>query len=198
MWVYGCFEGDNLTLALAQHDLYFGANLAREQWIGRHSSPSYLWAAALERVAQRASAVPWLARHRSRLTAIDSFSHKNVQKPHEHIAAYYRWQRRSEPVPDLQDPVARAHYLKDWRDYLLREIPALMRNDELLLSFAKMMLYRYLDASDEPSDRFDELLVERYGFECVALTWRSKKPRLVAAASRASQNAGQMPERSKA
>jgi hypothetical protein len=124
MWVYGCFEGDNLTLALAQHDLYFGANLAREQWIGRHSSPSYLWAAALERVAQRASAVPWLARHRSRLATIDS--------------------------------------------------------------------------SDEPYDRFNELLVERYGFECVALTWRSAEPRLVAAASRAGQNAGQMPERSKA
>ena len=184
MWVYSCFEGDNMALAFSQHDLYFGGTRTPEERIGQFSDStgSYLLEVLQDQASRRAAAVPWFGRHARHLRWIKSFSHKFVQDPHQHIAAYYRWCRRHEPLLTGDEAANRTHYLREWRDYLRKEIPALMDVDEIALEFGRLLLYRNFDASDRAAGRLDELLVERYGFECVAQTWRTKVPALVAIA----------------
>lgn len=186
MWVYPCFEGDNMALAIGQHDLYFGGTRTSEERIGQlsDSTGSYLLEVLQDQASRRAAAVPWFGRHARHLRWIKSFSHKFVQDPHQHIAAYYRWIRRTEPLPTGDAAANRTQYLREWRDYLRKEIPALMSVDEIALEFGRLFLYRNFDASDRAADRLDELLVEHYGFECVAQTWRTKVPALVAIAKR--------------
>ena len=186
MWVYPCFDGDNMELAWSQHDLYFGEDLGPDDGIGQfaHTTAGYFHYALCQRASCRKRAVPWFGRHAHPLNWITSYSHKLVQTPHEHIAAHYRWQHRHDALPLGSKASIRTTYLDEWRDYVTREIPALMRVDDIAVLFGRVLLYRNFAVSDVAADELDERLVEHYGFECVARTWRRKMPGMVAIARR--------------
>jgi hypothetical protein len=61
--------------------------------------------------------------------------------------------------------------------FLRKEIPDLLSRDDALLSLCKGVLYRNLDASKEADKRLREILMRRYGFECVSKTWWAQEVR---------------------
>lgn len=185
MFVYECFDGDDLEVAWAQHDLYFGRDIPLSHTIaGRFYTLGWWWQVLLTQAEQRRLWLPWVDRHYHRLQRVGPFSHKLLQLPHEHIAAFYRWQVRRQPeLSDhpLDESTRRLRHLAAWRDWAQGELEDLMDSDDTVLSMAKLILYRQFDASDRAAEELDRILVQRYGMECVAKTWRNRDPVMLAA-----------------
>jgi hypothetical protein len=64
-----------------------------------------------------------------------------------------------------------SHKLLQLHHQHIAEIPLLLSSRDALLAFAKLMLYRNFDASDQAADALHDILMRRYGFECVADVW---------------------------
>jgi hypothetical protein len=187
MIIYDCFEGDDLGIARVQHDLYFGKEIPSDYGIaGTFYTLGWWWDVLLSRARKRHRSISWLGRNLGRLERVGNFSHKLLQLPHEHLAAYYRWtQTRGARQDLLEDPDARRLVLLDnWRTWIGRELRVLLEDDEVLVTNAKLILYRQFDASDRAGEALDVMLIERYGFDCVARTWRARDPVMLAAAER--------------
>lgn len=173
MWIYSCFDGDeDMALAGVQHDLYFGMQTVPGIWLDGCSTLAYLWAMAIWLSPDRGH--PWLRRNYDRMLRLqrEGFSHKLLQVPHEHMAAYYRWtmprvQRRSVVLPEKHGPYP-MDLLEGWKDFLRKEVPDLLSTNEALLSLAKSMVYRNFDEGERAYCDFQDVLMRRYGFECVA------------------------------
>jgi hypothetical protein len=175
MIVGACFDGDvDMALAGVQHDLYFACRSAPQIFIDGSSTLWWVWRVALAQAAARRETIPWIGRNLERLQAVDGFSHKALVLPHAHIAAYFRWTMPRIARPSVYDRSA-ADYPMDlldaWRDFLRREIPDLLSGRDALVSLCKLILYRYFDASDGPRAEFHDILLRRYGHECVTRTW---------------------------
>jgi hypothetical protein len=179
MIICDCFEGDRMDIALAQHDLYFNTHLSQTQLFSTgHATLGYLWLVAgnLAQNAALGGGDPWFAANYRRIQRLDRFNHKTLQVPHEHIAAHYRWiMRKSGPLPFRcrEGDYVRRYWINAWRDYLCWELPDLLDEPGVLLALCKAVLYRQFDASDKPAAELDQLLIKRYGMECVAKTWRT-------------------------
>lgn len=199
MWIYSCFEGDDdEVLKQAQHDLYWGTKPRPEQRFSHGSAPWWWWKLVVNWAEGLRDEVPWFERNFDRMKAVDGFSHKLLQCHHEHIAAWYRWTLRGQPehADRGRDPDRyRTACLEGWRRFFAAEVAALMRDTEAHVTVAKIIVYRYFDASDTAADRLDEILVRHFGLACVADTWRARQPRLVAIEeARARQAAGSITE----
>jgi hypothetical protein len=175
MIVGPCFDGDvDMALAGVQHDLYFASPEAPHISIGGGSTLWWIWRLALSQAAASRGTIPWIDRNLERLRAVDGFSHKELVLPHEHIAAYFRWTTPRIARPWVHDPSS-ADYptdlLEAWRGFLRRDIPDLLYGRDALVSLCKLILYRNFDASDGPRAEFHDVLMRRYGHECVTRTW---------------------------
>lgn len=179
MWVYECFEGDDLEMALVQHDLYFVRGTPPHTLhIDGLSTLGYIKIRCMYGLAGFSYADPRCRELQGRLAAIGGFDHHNLQAHHEHIAAYYRWavwrHARNQPG-EPGSPERRQALFVAWRDYLRQEIPALMRNKAIAVAVANVLVYRYFEFSDRYYDQLGRLLVDRYGFECLAKTSRGQR-----------------------
>lgn len=186
MFVYSCFDGDDLEVAWVQHDLYFGREVPTGYGIaGRYYTLGWWWRLLLDQAERRRSAIPWFDRNLRQLEKSGNFSHKLLQLPHEHIAAYYRWcrLRDGQRSATCEKDARRLELLAGWRDWIAQELKTLLDSDAIALACSKVILYRHFDASDRWGEALDAMLVERYGFECVAKTWRSRDPVMLAARS---------------
>jgi hypothetical protein len=175
MIVGSCFQGDNdMLLAGVQHDFYFVCETRPQVAVDRYGTLGWIWHIVMCQCQGAHRHVPWIARNRDRLLAIDGFNHKLLQAPHEHIAAYYRWTmprvRRRVVVHEAGKPYP-YDVVDQWRAYLRRDIPELLAAPEATVALAKLILYRNFDASDAARDAFHRILFERYGYACVAKTW---------------------------
>jgi len=202
MWVYGCFDGDvDMALAGVQHDLYFLSPTRPDVHIDGMSTLGWLWANVVGSSWDRGH--PWLDRNFERLKRLDreGFSHKLLQVPHEHIAAYFRWtmpriERRSVLLPE-HGPYP-MDLLEAWKAFLRKEIPDLLSSDDALVSLAKSMVYQAFEEGDRAYHDFQDILMRRYGFACVEKTyWAADVARRVgllpaSAESAESQNAPSM------
>jgi len=174
MWVYDCFEGDDMDMAWAQHDLYFGRDLRTEDWIGRFSTPKYIWQVCASRVSDLESVDPWCERNGRKLVAMEGFDHRIVQSHHAHLAAHFRWGvwpeiRRS--MSFSGDPAQRRYeYIREWRWYVQTEVPLQMESREILMAWAKLFVYRQFDASDRAAETLKRCFAERYGLACMSKT----------------------------
>jgi hypothetical protein len=176
MIVYPCFKGDgDMALAWVQHDLYF----ACPEWkpwlaIGGSSTLGWIWGYAVHRCSARRHAIPWIDRNFERIQRIDRFSHKLLQVPHEHIAAYFRWIMprvdRKHVYTDDQDKYP-TDLLESWKVFLQEDIPGLLASDEALVALARSMVYQAFDVGDEAYHDFQDALMRRYGFACVTETY---------------------------
>ncbi len=184
MWIYSCFEGDDdEVLKLAQHDLYWGMPLRPQQKLDYGGALSWWWKLVVNWAEGLRDEVPWFERNFARMKTIDGFSHKLLQCHYEHIAAYYRWALQEEPatVRRAREPERyRIACLDGWRSFYAAEVAAMMQDIEAHLTVAKIIVYRYFEASDTAADRLDEILLRRYGMACVADTWRAGEARLLA------------------
>lgn len=174
MWVYSCFEGDvDMALAGIQHDLYFASTERPWVSIDGRCTLGWIWRQAVIRSAERCRAVPWLDRNMTRIRAIDGFSHKLLQLPHAHIAAYHRWTmpRIERDIVHLQvGGVYPDGLLDSWRDFLRADIPDLFSSDRALVAFMKSMVYQLFDSGDRAYFEFQDILMRRYGYACVSAT----------------------------
>ena len=176
MIVGSCFDGDvDMALAGVQHDLYFGMHTVPGIWIDGGSTLWWIWAVALSSSVGRGH--PWLHRTFERMQRIhkDGFSHKMLQIPHEHIAAYFRWTlprvaRKCVATPDEDRPYP-MDLLDTWRAFLRKEIPDLLSSNDALVALAKSMVYQLFDAGDAAYHDFQDILMRRYAFECVSRCW---------------------------
>jgi hypothetical protein len=176
MIVGSCFDGDvDIALAGVQHDLYFGIQTVPGIWIDRGSTLWWIWAIALSSCVNRGH--PWLDRNFERMQRIhrEGFNHKLLQVPHEHIAAYFRWTmprvaRGGVVAPDRDGPYP-LELLDAWRAFLREDIPDLFSSDEALVALAKSMVYQPFDEGERAYHDFQDILMRRYGFECVAKTY---------------------------
>jgi hypothetical protein len=184
MWIYSCFDGDDdEVLKQAQHDLYWGTKLGPEQRFSYGSALWWWWNLVVNWAEGLRDEVPWFERNFARMKAVDGFSHKLLQTHHEHIAAYYRWTMRGESARverERQPDEYRTACLEGWRRFFAAEVAVLMQDTEAHLTVAKIIVYRYFEASDTAADRLDEILMRRFGMACVVGTWRAGQPRLVA------------------
>jgi hypothetical protein len=175
MFVYPCFDGDvDMALAWLQHDLYF-ADSDSPEWatLGGGSTLGWIWAHVMHRCAIRRSSIPWVDRNFDRLDRITGFSHKLLQVPHEHIAAYFRWTTPRIERGKIDGETAEQEtrdLMESWKSFLRREIPDLLRSDAALVALAKSILYQLFDAGDAAYEDFQDILMRRYGFECVETT----------------------------
>ncbi len=167
-----------MTLALAQHDLYFGRELKSEElFYPGNTTLMHLWRMArncAETVAKGGE--PWFKAHYRRLQRIDKFSHKTLQHPHEHMAAYYRWMMRSTEKPAFAwrgKDYLRRYWVFQWRSYLHLEIPDLLAVPGLLRALCQTVLYRHFERSNRSAADLDKFLIGRYGMDCVRNTWRT-------------------------
>jgi hypothetical protein len=172
-----CFVGDNRAIALAQHDLNFGRELEPSQLFHPGNTTLWhIWSMALSRAEGAArQGDTWFATHYRRLSRIDRFSHKTLQPAHEHIAAFYRWTVRGVQPPAFaaRGPrYLRLYWLSQWRSYLNHELPDLLAQPGVLTAICRTVLYRHFDTADKSAAELDQLLINRYGLDCVAKTWR--------------------------
>lgn len=176
MIVGSCFEGDvDMAFAGVQHDLYFGIQTVPGIWIDGGSTLRFIWASAVSSSVNRG--LPWIHRNFDRMQRIhrEGFSHKLLQTPHEHIAAYFRWSiprvaRESVFTPERDGPYP-TDLLDSWRAFLRKEIPDLLSFDAALVALAKSMVYQPFDAGDAAYHDFQDILMRRYGHECVSECW---------------------------
>lgn len=176
MIVGSCFDGDvDMALAGVQHDLYF----ACRQWrpwitIGGGSTLGWIWAKAAHQCSRRRRSIPWVERRFNRIHGIDGFNHKLLQVPHEHIAAYFRWTMprvsRELVVTDDQSRYP-MDLLASWKLYLEREIPDLLSSDDALVSLVRSIVYQSFEVGDEAYYDLQDILMRRYGYECVEETY---------------------------
>ena len=103
------------------------------------------------------------------------FSHKLLQVPHEHIAAFHRWimpRVAREPVHDVSEDAYPMDLLNEWRVCLTADIfDLLSTSNRALVALAKSIVYKSFDAGDDAYHDLQDILMLRYGFECVAETW---------------------------
>jgi hypothetical protein len=177
MWVYPCFEGDvDMARAWVQHDLYFTSPRRPSIDIFGGSTLGFIWANVCLAAHARRRSVPWLDRNWERLLKIerDGFSHKLLQVPHEHMAAYHRWimpRVEREGVMYTSDDTYPMDLLEDWKAFLRADVfDLLSSSNRALVSLAKSMVYQSFDAGEEAYHDFQDILMRRYGFECVAET----------------------------
>jgi hypothetical protein len=174
MIVGACFEGDvDMALAGVQHDLYFASPEAPRISIDGRCALGWIWWQALLHAAARRDSVPWIDRNFDRLRAVDGFSHKNLVLQHQHVAAYFRWTMpriEREAVCDRSAPDYPFDLLDAWTGFLRKEIPDLFASRDTLVAICKTILYRHFDASDGPWDQLRDILMRRYGYECVSKT----------------------------
>jgi hypothetical protein len=171
MIVGSCFEGDvDMALAGVQRDLYFASGFNPELLIDRASTLGWIWANVVWASWTRGN--PWLDRNVERMQRINrgGFSHKLLQIPHAHIAAYFRWimpriERRSVITTD-HGPYP-LDLLTSWKIFLRKEIPDLLAADDALVALAKSVVYQSFDAGDHAYYEFQDILMRRYGFACV-------------------------------
>lgn len=177
MWIYRCFDGDvDMALAGIQHDLYFASRERPDVLIDGNCTLIWIWQQAVRQSIRRRRHIPWLDRHMDRIQAIHGFSHKLLQVPHEHIAAYHRWK-----MPRISREIVHLHLggvypeglLDSWRSFLRRDIPELFESDRALVPFMKAMVYRQFDAGDAAYYEFLDVLMRRYGHACVTRCWWS-------------------------
>jgi hypothetical protein len=178
MWVYPCFEGDvDMARAWVQHDLYFTSPRRPSIDIFGGSTLGFIWANVILAANARRRSVPWLDRNWERLLKLerDGFSHKLLQVPHEHMAAYHRWimpRVEREGVIYTSDDTYPMDLLEDWRAFLKADVfDLLSSSNRALVSLAKSMVYQSFDAGEEAYHDFQDILMRRYGLECVAKTW---------------------------
>ena len=171
MIVGSCFQGDvDMALAGVQHDLYFASPTRPDVHIDGSSTLGWIWANVVHSSWTRG--LPWLDRNFERMKRIsrEGFSHKLLQIPHEHMAAYFRWtmprvDRCSVITPD-QGPYP-MDLLESWRLFLRKEMPDLLSSDDALVALAKSMVYQSFDAGDAAYHDFQDVLMLRYGCACV-------------------------------
>jgi hypothetical protein len=175
MIVGSCFDGDvDMALAGVQHDLYFACPAWRP-WItiGGGSTLGWIWVNAVHRCAIRRNSIPWIDRNLDRIERIDGFSHKLLQVPHGHMAAYFRWimprNERAGVITEIQDEYP-MDLLESWKSFLQKDIPEVLSSDDALVALAKSIVYQLFDAGDDAYHDFQDILMRRYGYECVAQT----------------------------
>jgi len=178
MIICNCFEGDRMEIALAQHDLYFGKERHASYLPNGADTLGYWWGLATARAEwlARNDGEPWYRSNYRRMKRVERFSHKTLQIPHEHIAAYYRWiMRHTGPLPfgGKSKEDLRVYWLGEWGNYLRFELLDLVNTPAILKALCRTMLYRHFEAADRSAAELDRLLIERYGMECVAQTWRT-------------------------
>ena len=62
--------------------------------------------------------------------------------------------------------------LEDWRAFLKADVfDLLSSSNRTLVALANSIVYQLFDAGDEAYHDFQDILMRRYGFECVAKTW---------------------------
>jgi hypothetical protein len=175
MIVGSCFEGDvDMALCGIQHDLYFASSARPQVTIDGGCTLGWIWQQAVDQAVRRRHAVPWINRYMDRIRAIKGFSHKLLQIPHGHIAAYHRW-----TMPRIARDCVHLHVggvypdglLDSWRDFLRSEIPDLLSADDALIALTRSMIYRRFEAGDSSYHHFQDILMRRYGRECVAKNW---------------------------
>jgi hypothetical protein len=157
-----------------QHDLYFSHPGQPEIAIDGMRTLWWIWNSVVAEAERRRRFIPWIDRHFERMRRVDRFNHKLLQLHHEHIAAFHRWTMPRVARRLVSRSEADAYpmdLLDSWRGFLSREIPALLSSRDALLAFAKLMLYRNFDASDQAADALHDILMRRYGFECVTDVW---------------------------
>jgi hypothetical protein len=83
--------------------------------------------------------------------------------------------------------------LEAWKAFLRKEIPDLLSSDDALVSLAKSMVYRAFEEGDRAYHYFQDILMLRYGYECVAgTTWAAEvRDRVGVAADRAPNTTNQ-------
>lgn len=172
MWVYSCFEGDvDMALCGIQHDCYFASPLRPEASIEGDSTLWWIWRKAVVRAEYHRRWIPWIRRNMRRIWAIDGFDHKLLRLPHEHLAAYHRWrmaQVRRDPVWTHLGQVYPDGLVESWRDFLRCEIPALLNHDDVLVALTKSMVYQQFEEGDRAYFDFQDAIMRRYGYRCVA------------------------------
>lgn len=175
MIVGSCFEGDvDMALAGVQHDLYFACS-ARRPWItiGGGSTLGWIWANAVYQCSIRRRSMPWVDRHFERIRGINRFNHKLLRVPHDHIAASFRWTMprisRQSIITDDQSQYP-LDLLASWKSFLECEIPDLLSADEALVSLVRSIVYRAFDVGDKAYYELQDILMRRYGYECVSQT----------------------------
>ena len=180
MIIVDCFDGDDMEMAEAQHDLYEGENLTPDLWVFGRTTLGYIVHACACRVSEIAYRNEWCRRNERRLLKCESFDHRLLQAHHDFMAAYYRWLIWPEVkllMPAIAVTEADKHRWRvlRWRDYLHREVPAMLEEDAIAVAIGKILVYHNFDASDRAWEQLDGLLVKRYGLECVAHTRRAPK-----------------------
>jgi len=178
MWVYPCFEGDvDMARAGVQHDLYFPSSTRPYVDIFGGSTLGFIWANVILASYARRRSVPWIDRNFHRLLQVERerFSHKLLQVPHEHIAAFHRWimpRVAREPVYDVSEDAYPMDLLHEWKACLKADIfDLLSSSNRALVALAKTVVYKSFDAGDDAYHELQDILMLRYGFECVAETW---------------------------
>jgi hypothetical protein len=178
MWVYPCFEGDvDMARAGVQHDLYFPSSSRPYVDIFGDSTLGFIWANVILASYARRRSVPWIDRNFHRLLQVEreGFSHKLLQVPHEHMAAFHRWimpRVAREPVHDVSEDAYPMDLLHEWKACLKADIfDLLSSSNRALVALAKSVVYKSFDAGDDAYHDLQDILMLRYGFECVAETW---------------------------
>lgn len=174
MIVGSCFNSDvDMALAGVQHDLYFLSPTRPDVHIDGLSTLSWIWANVIAISWDRGH--PWLDRNFECIKRPDreGFSHRLLQVPHEHIAAYFRWTmprvpRRAMILPE-QGPYP-MDLLEAWKAFLKKEIPDLLSSNDALVSLAKSIVYQSFEEGDRAYHNFQDFLMRRYGFSCVEKT----------------------------
>jgi hypothetical protein len=108
------------------------------------------------------------------------------------MAAYFRWIspriEREDVSTEIQDQYP-MDLLASWKSFLQREIPDLLSSDAALVALAKSIVYQLFDAGDDAYHGLQDILMRRYGYECVARTWWAEEVR---DRSRSTWSTGQM------
>ena len=99
-----------------------------------------------------------------------------------------------EPVHDVSEDAYPMDLLNEWRICLTADIYDLLStSNRALVALAKSIVYQSFDAGDDAYHEVQDILMLRYGFECVAETWWAAevRDRVGAAADQAPKTTNQ-------
>ena len=173
MIVSECFDGDDMSMALAQLDLYSGRAFLEEHLLNGRTTIGYLWIECIWGLLDLRPRTRVLQRLSGQLERRGRMDHRIIQPHHDYLAAHFRhavWRQWPDAGARGNSAWWRLHCLTAWHQYLEREVPGLMRSRGVAEAWARMIVYQNFEQGEAAAGRLSTLLMERYGLECLAST----------------------------
>jgi len=153
MIITSWFRDDtNITLQRVQHDLYW-------------TVVGFIYFFAKERYLRASKLLGVETELTKKITEINTFDHRVLQKAHDRVAAHYRFKHDDGgQIPLFLNDLSYEEYLKEkWLDFYYKSIRDLIEDDSITLAILAAIAYENTESGYAAEDHLQTLLTWKYG-----------------------------------